>query len=91
MYFRPLFHGRPFQKIVRVDFLVLFAPSGGWNPRNTLGEFDVMLEKSSLMLLIHWANIPYISLVLGRGVTRVEVGCLLDFLFLPMLGFLLFP
>ena len=81
MYFRPLFHGRPFQKIVRVDVLVLFAPSGGWDPRNTLGELDVMLEESSLMLLIHWAKVPYISLMLGRGVTRVEAGGLLGFLF----------
>ena len=40
------------------------------NPHDALG--DVMLDKTSLMLLIHWAKVPYISLMLGRGVTRVE-------------------
>ena len=44
------------------------------NPHDALGDFDAMLERTSLILLIHWAKVSYISLMLGRGVNRVEVG-----------------
>ena len=59
--------------------------------RNKIRNPPNMLEKSFLMPLVHWANTPYLSSVLGRGVTRVEAGDLLDFLFLPTLSFLFFP
>ena len=61
------------------------------NPHDALGDLDVMLEKTSLMLLIHLAKVSYISLMLGRGETWVGVGDLLDFLFLPALSLLFFP
>ena len=49
-----------------------------------------MQERPSLVLLIHWASIPYISSVLGRGVIWVEAGGLLDFFFFPTLSLLFF-
>ena len=60
------------------------------NPHDALGDLGVMLEKASLMLLIHWAKVSYISLMLGRGVTRVEAGGLLGFLFPPMMSLFFF-
>ena len=61
------------------------------NPHDALGDFAAILERTSLMQLIHWVRVSYISLMLGEGGTRVGVGGLLDFLFLPVLSFFFFP
>ena len=60
------------------------------NPHDALGDLDVMLEKTSRMLLIHWAKAPYIFLTPGMGVARVEAGGFLGFLFTPTLNFFFF-
>ena len=70
---------------------VIRAASRMRKPQRRLGEVVVMLVRTSLMLLIQWADLLGFLLALGGGVRWAEVVDFLDLIFLLTLSPLFFP